>query len=90
MTRITATYDIETPVGLQQAAAVLAGEQSTGTFVRLAAETDALRDRAAAQIENITLTATSTTPALPTRTIGNQDERGLIPVSWPLANFGAS
>ena len=90
MTRITATYDIETPVGLQQAAAVLAGEQSTGTFVRLVAETNALRDRAAAQIENITLTATSTTPALPTRTIGNRYERGLITVSWPLANFGAS
>ena len=31
MNRITATYDIESPVGVALAAEVLAGEQSTGT-----------------------------------------------------------
>ena len=90
MTRITATYDIETPVGLKQAAAVLAGEQSTGTFVRLATETDTLRDRAAARVENITPTGTAAIPALPTRKTGSRYERGLITVSWPLDNFGVS
>ncbi|MDG2406225.1 MAG: ribulose-bisphosphate carboxylase large subunit family protein [Paracoccaceae bacterium] len=90
MSRITATYDIETPVGLKKAAAVLAGEQSTGTFVRLAAETDELRDRASAQVENITPTGTAAIPALPTRKVGSRYERGLIAVSWPLDNFGVS
>ena len=90
MTRITATYDIETPVGLKKAAAVLAGEQSTGTFVRLATETDALRGRAAARVENITPTGTAAIPALPTRKTGSRYERGLITVSWPLDNFGVS
>jgi ribulose 1,5-bisphosphate carboxylase large subunit-like protein len=47
--RVTAVYDIESPKGVAHAAAVLAGEQSTGTFLRLASETDALRDRSAAR-----------------------------------------
>lgn len=90
MTRIFATYDIETPVGLERAASVLAGEQSTGTFVRLAAETDALRARSAAVIESITPTGVSKTPSLPSRKTGDIYERGLVTVSWPLGNFGTS
>ncbi len=90
MIRIYATYDIETPVGLQRAAAVLAGEQSTGTFVRLAAETDELRARSAAVVENIEPTGTSKTPSLPCRKSGETYERGLVTVSWPLGNFGTS
>tara|TARA_B100000780_G_scaffold805_1_gene647 strand:- start:187 stop:783 length:597 start_codon:yes stop_codon:yes gene_type:complete len=90
MTRITATYDIETPLGLAQAAAVMAGEQSTGTFVRLAGETDALRERAAAQVDRIVPTGSSTTPSLPCRKTGDVYERGLVTISWPLGNFGVS
>ncbi len=90
MTRISATYDIETPCGLTHAAAVLAGEQSTGTFVRLAAETDALRDRSAARVEQIVPTGTSATPSLPCRKTGGKYERGLVTVSWPIGTFGLS
>ncbi len=71
MTRITATYDIETPLGLAHAAAVMAGEQSTGTFVRLASETDALRERAAAQVDRIVPTGSFTAPSLPCRKTGD-------------------
>jgi ribulose-bisphosphate carboxylase large chain len=49
-----------------------------------------LRDRAAAQVENITPTGTAAMPALPTRKIGSRYERGLVTVSWPLDNFGVS
>jgi len=90
MSRILATYDIETPVGLKHAAAVLAGEQSTGTFVRLAAETDELRKRSAATVETIIHTGTSTVPSLPCRKTGDNYERGQVTVSWPLGNFGVS
>ncbi len=90
MNRITATYDIETPVGIERAAEVLAGEQSTGTFVRLASETDALRERSAARIERIEITGTSPTPSLPCRKTGDIYERGQVSVSWPLDNFGTS
>ena len=40
-----ATYLVETPLAPAQVAEVLAGEQSSGTFVRVAGETDALRAR---------------------------------------------
>lgn len=87
MNRITATYDIESPVGVQRAAEVLAGEQSTGTFTRLAAETDALRERSAARIEGIEITGTSSTPSLPSRKTGELYERGTITISWSLDNL---
>ena len=90
MNRITATYDIESPVGVNRAAAVLAGEQSTGTFVRLAAETDALRERSAARIESVQITGSSATPSLPSRKTGEIYERGTVTVSWSLDNFGTS
>ncbi|MFZ3582009.1 ribulose-bisphosphate carboxylase large subunit family protein [Loktanella sp. DJP18] len=88
--RLTATYDIETPVGLDRAAAVLAGEQSTGTFVRLAAETDALRDRSAARIEGIVQTDERDRPSLPCRLSGTTFTRGRVTVSWPTGTFGTS
>lgn len=90
MTRITATYDIETPVGLERAAQVLAGEQSTGTFTRLASETDALRERSAARIEAIEVTGSSSTPSLPCRKTAERYERGTVTISWSLDNFGTS
>ncbi len=90
MNRITATYDIESPVGVARAANVLAGEQSTGTFRRLALETDSLRDRAGARIENIQITGRSATPSLPSRKTGETYERGTVTLSWPLDNFGTS
>lgn len=90
MTRLTACYDIETPVGLARAAAVLAGEQSTGTFTRLAAETDALRDRSAARIEDLRVSGSSDHPALPCRLQGARHERGRVTVSWPMGSFGTS
>ncbi len=40
MERISATYLIETPLAVEQAAAVLAGEQSSGTFVPVPGETE--------------------------------------------------
>lgn len=90
MNRILATYDIETPVGLTRAADVLAGEQSTGTFVKLAAETAELRERSAARVESVRLKDTFDTPSLPCRTRGTMYERGLITLSWPASNIGLS
>lgn len=90
MNRILATYDIETPVGLSQAAEVLAGEQSTGTFVKLATETAELRERSAARVESVKLVDTGKTPSLPCRKTGKMYERGMISVSWPTNNVGLS
>ncbi|KMK68264.1 ribulose-bisphosphate carboxylase large subunit family protein [Puniceibacterium sp. IMCC21224] len=90
MTRLQATYDIESPLGVAHAAAVIAGEQSTGTFVRLATETDALRDRSSARVELVEVTGVSDHPSLPCRLTGTEYERGRVTLSWPVSNFGPS
>ena len=53
--RIRARYWIETAFPLEQAAASMAGEQSTGTFTRVPGETEELRERHAARVESIGL-----------------------------------
>ena len=63
--RVRARYWIETAYPLQQAAETMAGEQSTGTFVRVPGETDELRERHAAQVEAILELDSVSTPSLP-------------------------
>ncbi len=58
MERITATYYIETPYAPEKAAQVLAGEQSSGTFVAVPGETEELKQRFAARVESVELIET--------------------------------
>ncbi len=89
MERITATYLIETPHEPAWAAAVLAGEQSSGTFVAVPGETAELRERFAARVEHIETLDTVPSPSLPTgRPAAAGYHRARIGVSWPVENFG--
>ena len=93
--RVTATYWIETAFPLEQAAATMAGEQSTGTFVRVPGETDELREAHAARVERIEELEDAAAPSLPGSGLpkGGGDGRrrtALVTLSWPLANFGPS
>ena len=89
MERVTATYLIETPLAVAKAAATLAGEQSSGTFVAVPGETAELKQRFAAQVEKITELETVTTPAIPTgRTVAAEYHRAEVVVSWSVENFG--
>lgn len=90
MERLYARYEIESPVALERAAAVIAGEQSSGTFMRLPGETDALRARSGAVVEAVVARSVSDRPALPCRIAGARYARGEIELSWPLDNMGAS
>ena len=63
--RIVARYWIETAFPLAQAAELMAGEQSTGTFVRVPGETDELRERYAARVESIAEGEPAPAPSLP-------------------------
>src|SRR5258705_4608982 len=65
MERVIATYYIETPYAPEKAAAVLAGEQSSGTFVAVPGETAELKQRFAARVETITPLETVREPRLP-------------------------
>src|SRR5437870_12011175 len=63
--RIYARYWIETAFPLAQAAEIMAGEQSTGTFIRVPGETDELREAYAARVERLDERDTTSTPSLP-------------------------
>ena len=63
--RISATYRVETPLPIDQAAGVLAGEQSSGTFVEVPGETEDIRNRYRARVERITELESVDQPSLP-------------------------
>lgn len=88
MERIFATYFIETPLAVERAAAVLAGEQSSGTFVAVPGETEELKNRFAARVEKITLLEMVPTPSLPIGRHASGFQRAEIVVSWPVENMG--
>jgi ribulose-bisphosphate carboxylase large chain len=89
MERITATYYIETPLEPEAAAQVLAGEQSSGTFVAVPGETEELKQRFAARVEKVEALDTVDTPAIPGATSkSGQYHRAIVQVSWSIENFG--
>jgi ribulose-bisphosphate carboxylase large chain len=94
--RILAKYLIETPHSLEHAASVIAGEQSSGTFVSVPGETLELKETFGARVESVEPLETVSTASLPGSkapgTAGGQTtyHRGLASISFPLCNFGPS
>jgi len=89
MERITATYFIETPSAPEDAAKVLAGEQSSGTFVTVPGETEELKQRFAARVEDVKHLETVDHPAIPGATSNTgKYHRAIVKVSWSIENFG--
>lgn len=89
MERIIARYYVETPLEVEAAAKVLAGEQSSGTFVSVPGETDELKQRFAARVESIHELESVQQPSIP----GARIDKGLyrranVEVSWSIENFG--
>ncbi|HWB90285.1 MAG TPA: ribulose-bisphosphate carboxylase large subunit family protein [Puia sp.] len=90
MERITALYYIETPLRPEAAAEILAGEQSSGTFVAVPGETEELKARFAARVESVEHLETVDTPAIPGGA-GFQKgpfHRAAVRVSWSVENAG--
>lgn len=90
MSRIFATYRIETPLPIEDAAAQLAGEQSSGTFVAVPGESEALKQRFAARVERISPLDAVDEPSLPGGRPGDRFQRAEVTVSWSTENFGAN
>jgi len=94
--RIRATYLAETAEPLREAAASLAGEQSSGTFVDVPGETDELRARHAARVEEITELDARSKPSLPGAEPPDVDRtrpeyvQAEVTVSFPMENVGTS
>ena len=92
--RIQANYWIETAFPIAQAAASMAGEQSTGTFLRVPGETDELRERYAACVEKIEEREPASEPSLPGSGTPHKWDgirrTAEVTLSWPLHNIGPS
>ncbi|MCC7546399.1 MAG: ribulose-bisphosphate carboxylase large subunit family protein [Burkholderiales bacterium] len=93
---VVATYLIETPHSLEHAAAVIAGEQSSGTFVSVPGETNELKERFSAQVRSIEALETVDAPSLPGSKAPRDNasrtryRRARVVIAFPLHNFGPS
>lgn len=88
--RIYATYWLETGDDPGRAAEVIAGEQSSGTFVALATETPELKARAGARVEQLDIIGTSERASLPTPMQSVRYTQCRFRLSWPIENLGPS
>jgi ribulose-bisphosphate carboxylase large chain len=86
--RIHATYWLETGDDPARAADVIAGEQSSGTFVALATETPELKERSGARVERLEILDAASTPSLPTPKTSARYTRCMLELSWPIENLG--
>src|SRR4051795_5584685 len=93
--RIEADYLLETAFDPGQAAAAMAGEQSSGTFVAIPGETPELKARAAARVEALrVLDDDVREPSLPFAAAPKDApatwRRAHVTLSWPFDNLGPS
>ncbi len=86
--RIVAKYWLETGDDPMRAAEIIAGEQSSGTFLKLAAETPQLKERSGARVEALEILDVADAPSLPGGMASKRYTRCLLTLSWPLENLG--
>lgn len=91
----TARYFIESSVPLAKAAEVIAGEQSSGTFLALPGETDALKERARARVTRVESLPPVLEPTLRSAFVERRGSaklfyRGEIEIAFPVDNVGAN
>ncbi|HZG58624.1 ribulose-bisphosphate carboxylase large subunit family protein [Paenibacillus sp.] len=91
---VRATYWIETPHELQRAAEVMAGEQSTGTFIAVPGETAEVKERSAARVVAVEALEEAEAPSLPgSKPPSGHDgkyRRGKVVLEFPYHNIGPS
>jgi ribulose-bisphosphate carboxylase large chain len=93
--RFEASYLIETPLDPRKVAEVMAGEQSSGTFTRVAGETDELRNRTRAAVTAVEEFAPAEVPSLPNAWLARKGIRGpwrraRVRIAFPVDNVGAN
>ena len=89
----TARYLVESSVPAEKVAEVIAGEQSSGTFLSLPGETDALKERSRARVVRIDALAPVHEPTLPSAFVQRRPHDGVfhraeIEIAFPVANVG--
>lgn len=91
----TARYFVESSVSSEKVAQVIAGEQSSGTFLALPGETDELKERSRARVTRIEPLAPALQPTLPSAYVARHPHGGVfhraeIDIAFPVANVGAN
>jgi len=84
---ITCTYYIETDGDPRRGAEMLAGEQSSGTFVAVPGETDRIRMRHAAEVTAVRELG-EVKPSLPSRVRVDRVRAAEVEVQFPMENVG--
>jgi ribulose-bisphosphate carboxylase large chain len=93
--RIEADYLLETPGDPGRVAELMAGEQSSGTFVAIPGETEELKARAAARVVRLQVVdETITSVSLPSAGLqldpDTRVRRAQVTLSWPIDTLGPS
>ena len=89
----TARYLVESSVPAEQAAQVIAGEQSSGTFLSLPGETEALKERSRARVVRIDALPPVLAPSLPSAYVERRPHDGVfhraeVEIAFPVDNVG--
>lgn len=84
---VRCTYYIESSIEPEKAAALLAGEQSSGTFLPVPGESERIRIRHAAQVTKIQELGLRT-PSLPSRVSPEKVLAALATIEFPMENIG--
>lgn len=88
-----ARYLVESSVPSQQVAEIIAGEQSSGTFLSLPGETEQLKERSRARVLRIDSLPPALEPTLPSAYVMRRGQpavfhRAEIEIAFPIANVG--
>ena len=91
----TARYFVESTVPSDKVAEIIAGEQSSGTFVTLPGETAQLKERSRARVTRVQPMPPSAKPTLHSAVLQRQGldgpfERAEIEIAFPVDNVGAN
>lgn len=91
----TARYFIESSTPSEKAAQVIAGEQSSGTFLALPGESDELKARSRARVVRIDSLPPALEPSLRSAYVERSPQAGVfhraqVEIAFPIANVGAN
>lgn len=91
----TARYFVESAVPIPKAAEIIAGEQSSGTFLALPGETEELKERSRARVTHIETLPPAMEPSLHSAHAERSGHKGVyhrgeIEIAFPCANIGAN
>lgn len=90
-----ARYRVESPEPLERVAELIAGEQSSGTFLSIAGETEELKQRSRARVVCVTPIEDAPQATLPSAAMARKGRsgpcrRGEVEIAFPVANVGAN